>query len=150
MFATPAFAQAAAQTGGPNDLLMNIIPFAAIFVIMYFFIMRPQQRRAKQHREMVAALRRGDTVVTSGGMIGKIARVTDDELFVDLAENVRVRVLRNSITEVRGKTEPASADADDKSDGAPRAGRKPRPAKGQRSEKTPAAEPDPAELDKPD
>ena len=109
MFVTPAFAQAAPGAGGGGDLLLTLMPFIAIFAIMYFLIIRPQRQKMKAHDEMVKALRRGDTIVTSGGLIGKIARVVDDnEIQVDLAESVRVRLLRTSILEVRTKGEPAN------------------------------------------
>ncbi len=108
MFVTPAYAQAAPGMGGGGDLLLTLMPFIAIFAIMYFLIIRPQRQKMKAHDEMVKALRRGDTIVTSGGLIGKIARVVDDnEIQVDLAENVRIRLLRTSILEVRTKGEPA-------------------------------------------
>ena len=113
MFVTPAFAQTAVG-GGPAAFLQGIVPFVLVFVILYFLVLRPQQKRVKQHRDMIAALRRGDTVVTGGGLIGKIARVDNDEVLVDLAENVRVRVLRSTISEVRSKTEPVPADTAEK------------------------------------
>jgi len=106
MLITPAYAQGAGAAGGP-DLLMSILPFVLIFVIMYFLIIRPQRQRMKQHQEMVNNLRRGDTVVTGGGLIGKISKVVDDgEVQVELAEGLKVRVVRSMITEVRSKTEP--------------------------------------------
>ncbi|HEU0220587.1 MAG TPA: preprotein translocase subunit YajC [Paracoccaceae bacterium] len=92
--------------------LEAIIPFILIFVIMYFLIIRPQQKKVKEHRAMVAALRRGDQVVTQGGLIGKISRVKDDnELEVEIADGVKVRVVRHTITQVLSKTEPATGDA---------------------------------------
>lgn len=95
-----------AQAGG-SDMLISLLPFVLIFVIMYFLILRPQQQRAKQHREMVSALRRGDTVVTSGGLVGKISKVVDDaEIELQLADGVRVRQLRAMVAEVRAKGEP--------------------------------------------
>src|SRR6185312_50915 len=78
MFITPAFAQAAANGGGQSSVLFSLLPFVLIFVVMYFLVMRPQQQRAKAHREMVKNVRRGDTVITSGGLIGKVAKVVDD------------------------------------------------------------------------
>ena len=106
MFITPAFAQ-----GGPaggSDMLFQVAPFILIFVIMYFLILRPQQKRAKDHQTLVSQLRRGDTVVTSGGLVGKITKVVDDnEVEVQIADNVRVRQLRQMVTEVRAKGEPA-------------------------------------------
>ena len=103
MFITPAYAQSAAGSG---DFLIQILPFLLIFVIMYFLIIRPQQRRLKDHREMVAALRRGDTVVTGGGLIGKVTKADDDELQVELAPGMKVKVIRSTITEVRSKNQP--------------------------------------------
>jgi len=78
-----------------------------MFVIFYFLLIRPQQQRAKQHREMVNNIRRGDTVVTSGGIIGKVTRVKDDnEIEVEIAENTRVRVVKATVADVRSKGEP--------------------------------------------
>ncbi|WP_421723501.1 preprotein translocase subunit YajC [Bauldia sp.] len=105
MLISPAYAQAGGAGGG--DLIFSLLPFILIFVIMYFLIIRPQRQRQKRHQEMVANLRRGDTIVTSGGLIGKVAKVVDDsELQIDLAENVRVRLSRGMVAEVRSKSEP--------------------------------------------
>ena len=107
MFITPAYAQAAGPAGA-SGFLIQILPFVAIFAIMYFLIIRPQRQRMKQHQEMVANLRRGDTIVTAGGIIGKISKVVDDaEVQVELSEGLKVRVVRSMITEVRSKSEPA-------------------------------------------
>ncbi len=106
MLITPAYAQSAGAMG--PGFLIQILPFVAIFAIMYFLIIRPQRQRMKQHREMVANLRRGDTIVTTGGLIGKVAKVVDDsELQVELSEGIKVRVVRSMIQEVRSKSEPA-------------------------------------------
>jgi preprotein translocase subunit YajC len=87
--------------------LLSLLPFVAIFAIMYFLILRPQQQRAKQHQEMVKAVRRGDVVVTNGGLVGKVTKVVDDDqVEVEIAEGVRVRQLRGMLTDVRSKTEP--------------------------------------------
>jgi preprotein translocase subunit YajC len=95
-----------AQAGG-SDMLISLLPFVLIFVIMYFLILRPQQKRVKQHQEMVSSLRRGDTVVTSGGLVGKITKVVDDaEVELQLADGVRVRQMRAMVSEVRTKGEP--------------------------------------------
>ncbi len=103
---TPAYAQAAGTPGGV-DFVMQMAPFAIILVIMYFLILRPQQKRAKTHSEMIANVRRGDTIVTSGGLVAKVTKVTDDpEIEVELAPNVRVRLIRTMITDVRTKGEP--------------------------------------------
>jgi preprotein translocase subunit YajC len=112
MLITPAFAQGAAATPGAMDLIYQLLPFVLVFVIMYLLILRPQQRRLKVHQEMIKNLRRGDTVVTSGGIIGKISRVVDDaEVLVEIADNVRVRVSRSMVTEVRAKGEPVREEA---------------------------------------
>ena len=98
----------ASAAPGASSLLINILPLILIFAVFWLLLIRPQQKRMKEHREMVANLRRGDVVVTGGGMIGKIVKLQDQEVTVELAENVRVRVLRGTITEVRSKTEPAN------------------------------------------
>lgn len=108
MFATPAYAQAAA-TGGAASTLIGIAPFVLIFGIMYLLMIRPQQKKMKEHRSMIDALRRGDQVVTSGGLIGKVVKVGDTELEVELAPNVKVRVVRGTITQVLSKSAPAEA-----------------------------------------
>jgi preprotein translocase subunit YajC len=105
MFITEAFAQGAGGGGGAN-LLVQFLPIILIFVIMYFLILRPQRMKARAHQEMVANLRRGDTVVTSGGLIGKVAKVDESELHVDLAEGIRVKIVRGMVSEVRAKGEP--------------------------------------------
>ena len=113
MLITPAFAQAAAG-GDANSMLMSLLPFALIFVIMYFLILRPQQKKVKDHAELVKNIRRGDTVVTSGGIIGKVTKVDDQELQVEIAEGVRIKIVRSTVSEVRGKgegTTPAKAKA---------------------------------------
>ena len=105
MIATPAFAQAA---GGAGGALGSFIPLILIFAIMYFLLIRPQQKKQKEHAAMVAALRRGDQVITQGGLIGKVTTVKDDnELEVELAEGVKVRVVQSTIATVVNKTEPA-------------------------------------------
>jgi preprotein translocase subunit YajC len=88
----------------------QFIPLILIFAIMYFLLIRPQQTKLKQHQVMVAALRRGDQVVTQGGMIGKVSKVKDDtEVEVEIADGVKVRVVRSTIAQVLNKTEPADA-----------------------------------------
>ena len=111
MLITPAYAQAAA-TGGDGGLLMSLLPFAMIFVIMYFLILRPQQKRVKAHQELVKNVRRGDTVVTNGGLVGRVTKVVDDnEIEVEVSEGVRIRQIRGMIAEVRAKGEPVKDDA---------------------------------------
>jgi preprotein translocase subunit YajC len=105
MFITPAYAQGAAPGG---DMVLQLLPFVLIFVIMYFLILRPQQKRAKQHQDLVKNLRRGDTVITSGGLIGKVTKlVDDDQVEVEIADGVRVRQMRAMVSDVRAKGEPA-------------------------------------------
>lgn len=105
MLITPAYAQAAG--GGSSDMIMSLLPFVLIFVIMYFLILRPQQKRVKQHAELVKNVRRGDTIITSGGLIGKVTKVLDDEqVEVEVADGVRVRQVRGMISDVRAKGEP--------------------------------------------
>jgi preprotein translocase subunit YajC len=110
-FIADAFAQAAAPAGpsGFDAVLQTIAPLLLLIPIFYFLLIRPQQRRAKAHQDMINALRKGDMVVTSGGFIGKIKGVAEDELRLELAPNVEVRVQRGAITEVRNKGEPAPA-----------------------------------------
>jgi len=110
MLISPAYAQGA--PGGGSDMLISLLPFILIFVIMYFLILRPQQKRVKQHQEMVKNLRRGDTVVTSGGLVGKVTKLVDDDhIEVEVAEGVRVRQMRGMISDVRAKGEPVKDEA---------------------------------------
>ena len=107
MFITPAFAQAAGA-GDTNSMLMSLLPFALIFVIMYFLILRPQQKKVKDHNELVKNIRRGDTVITTGGLVGKVTKVVDDDqVEIEIADGVRVRQMRQMISIVRAKGEPA-------------------------------------------
>jgi len=106
MFITPAFAQGT-SIGGDGGMLFQLLPFVLIFVIMYFLILRPQQKRVKAHAEMVKNVRRGDTVVTSGGLVGKVTKVVDDDqIEVEISDNVRVRQMRSMVADVRAKGEP--------------------------------------------
>ena len=105
MFVTPAYAQAA---GGAGGAAFQILPLILIFGIMYFLLIRPQQKKAKEHRAMVDGLRRGDQVVTQGGLIGKVVKVKEDgEIEVEIADGVKVRVVQATIATVVSKTEPA-------------------------------------------
>ena len=93
-------------------MLMSLLPFILIFVIMYFLILRPQQKRVKQHSEMVKNVRRGDTVVTNGGLIGKVTKVIDDDqIEIEIADDVRIRQLRGMLSDVRAKGEPVKDEA---------------------------------------
>ncbi len=106
---TPAFAQATGA-GGSTDILMSLVPFVLIFVIMWFLIIRPQQRRVKTHQEMIRNVRRGDTVVTSGGIVAKVSKVIDDaEIEAEIAEGVRIRLVKAMIQDVRSKGEPVKS-----------------------------------------
>ena len=103
---SPAFAQEA--PAGPSLLSSLLFP-VALLVIFYFLLIRPQQRRQKQHRDMVDGVSRGDTIVTSGGLIAKVTKVADAELTVELADGIRVRVVKGMIADVRGKGQPVAA-----------------------------------------
>jgi preprotein translocase subunit YajC len=107
LIAAPAFAGAAVPAG--PSIITQLLFFLPLILIFYFLLIRPQQQRAKKHAEMVAAIKRGDTVVTSGGLIGKVNKVSDTEISLDLADNVRVRVIKQMIIEVRNKAEPVPA-----------------------------------------
>ena len=90
--------------------IVNFAPFIAIFVLFYFLLIRPQQKRAKEHAALIAAVKRGDTVVLSSGMIGKVTRVENEEAMVEIAQGVNVRVVKALITEVRNRTAIAAND----------------------------------------
>ncbi|KGJ04171.1 protein translocase subunit yajC [Paracoccus halophilus] len=108
MFVTPAYAQAAGGAS-PQSMISTFAMFGLIFVIMYFLMIRPQQKRVKEHRAMVEALKKGDEVVTQGGLVGKVTSVRDTELEVEIAPGVKVRVIRSTITGVVNRTQPAAA-----------------------------------------
>ena len=113
MLITPAYAQFGfGGATGSGDMLVQFMPLILIIVIMYFLILRPQQRKVKLHQDMVKALRRGDTVVTNGGLVGKVTKVVDDDqIEVEISDGVRVRQMRSMITEVRAKGEPVKEEA---------------------------------------
>ena len=105
MSLTPVYAQAA----GGADLLSSFFPIILLIIIFWFFIFRPQQKRAKAHQEMLGAVRRGDTIVTTGGLVGKVTKVTEDaDLQVEIATGVKVKVVRTMIADVRSKPEPVN------------------------------------------
>jgi len=107
MWVTPAYAQSLG--GGGGEIVQMILPFALIFVIMYFLVLRPQRQTAKRREEMLKAIRRGDTVITNGGIIGKVTKVVDDsEVELQIADGVKVRAMRSLIAEVRVKAEPVA------------------------------------------
>lgn len=114
MFISEAYAQAAGASAGGLESLQQFLPLVLIFVVFYFLLLRPQQKKMKAHREMVSQLRRGDRVLTQGGIIGQINKViSDTEVSVEIADGVRVRVIRSAISEVLAKTEPVSGAAKD-------------------------------------
>jgi preprotein translocase subunit YajC len=107
MWVTPAYAQSIG--GGGGEIVQMLLPFALIFVIMYFLILRPQRQQTKRREEMLKAIRRGDTVVMNGGIVGKVTKVVDDtEVELQIAEGVKVRAMRSLIAEVRTKAEPVA------------------------------------------
>jgi preprotein translocase subunit YajC len=95
-------------TGGPQDLLIQLAPLLLLFVLFYFMLIRPQQKRMKEHQAMIAGVKRGDTVVLPSGVIGKVVRVEDAEVGVEVAQGVTVKVVKGMITEVRAKGAPAN------------------------------------------
>lgn len=104
MFVTPAYAQIAPFG---DNAFVTLIPFVLIIVMMYFLILRPQQKRMREHQDLVKNLRRGDTVVTSGGLVGKVTKVVgDEEIEVEIADGVRVRQVRSMVSGVRTRGEP--------------------------------------------
>lgn len=101
--AIPAMAQAAGTPALGNAILEQMLFIVPLGLLFYFLVIRPQNRQRRQHQAMLDSVRRGDTIVTSGGLIGKVTKVTDDELVIELAENVRVRIVRRMVVDVRGK-----------------------------------------------
>lgn len=109
MFVTPAYAQAAGGGAFGPDMLMSILPFVLIFVVMYFLIIRPQRNQMKKRGEMLNNLRRNDTVITGGGIVAKVTKVIDDsEVEVEIADGIKIRVLRSTIGDVRTRGEPVA------------------------------------------
>ena len=107
MLISPAYAQAGGAPGG--DMFIQLMPLLLIFVVFWFFLIRPQQKKAKDHREMVSNVRRGDQVVTGGGMMGKVTKVIDETTVqVELAENVRVKVISSTLADVLSKGAPVA------------------------------------------
>ena len=110
MLISTAYAQAGGAPGG--DMFIQLMPLLLIFVVFWFFLIRPQQKKAKDHREMVANVRRGDQVVTGGGMLGKVTKVVDETTVqVELAENVRVKVISSTLSNVLSKGAPVAGDS---------------------------------------
>jgi preprotein translocase subunit YajC len=119
-FISDAYAQAAAGAGGASSLFGTFLPMLAIIPVFYFLLIRPQQKKAKEHRALISAVKRGDRVVTIGGMLGTVTKVIDNnEIQLEIAEGVRVRLLRSSVSDVVNRSEPAKLQdnsADKKSD----------------------------------
>ena len=112
MYIPQFLAQTSGTTPGAGDMIGFMVPMVAVAAVFYFFMIRPQQTKAKEHQNMLTKVTRGDTVVTNGGLIGKVVRVTDEnELLVEVGENVKVRVLRQGLADVRSKGEPMKAEA---------------------------------------
>lgn len=111
MFATPAHAQAAAAgaAGGTSAFLIQIVPLLLLFVIFWFLIIRPQQQRAKAHKAMIDAIKKGDDVVTGGGLVGRVVKVTDTEVELELAPTVKVRAVKGTLSSVTPRGAPAAA-----------------------------------------
>ena len=108
MLISPAYAQGAGLMD--QSALVQFLPLVLIFIVFYFLLIRPQQKKQKDHRTMLDALRRGDRVVTGGGILGTVSKVTSpEEVEVDIASGVRVKVLRSTITSVLAKPDPAAA-----------------------------------------
>ncbi|MDB5683789.1 MAG: protein translocase subunit yajC [Sphingomonas bacterium] len=111
MFASPAYAQAAgAAAPGGAAIFMQMAPLVLIFVVFYFLLIRPQQKRMKEHRATIESVKKGDTVVTGGGLIGRVTRVDETEVEVEVATGVKVRVVKSTLTDIRpaGGTKPAN------------------------------------------
>ena len=108
MFASPSYAQTGAAPGG-MDFIIQLVPLILIFVIFYFFLIRPQQQKAKSHKAMLDGLRRGDQIITAGGLHAKITRLNkDDEVEAEIAPNVKIRLVKGTIAALVSKTEPAN------------------------------------------
>jgi len=112
LFITPAYAQAAGAPAGAGDFIGMVLPLVLIMGVFYFLLIRPQQKKMKEHQAMLKKVGKGDTVITSGGLIGKVVKVVDDnELQVEIGENIKVRVMRSGIADVRAKGEPVKTEA---------------------------------------
>jgi preprotein translocase subunit YajC len=114
MWSSSAFAQTTGGAAAGPAAYMQILPLLALLVIFYFFLIRPQQKRAKDHAAMINSVKRGDTVVTGGGMVGKVTRVEDTEVEVELAPNVKVKVIKATLTDIRNRTGTPANDVEKK------------------------------------
>ena len=100
--------QAGPAPGGATQILLGLAPWLAVFAIFWFMVIRPQQRRVAEHKAQIAAVQKGDEVITGGGIRGRVTRVMDDEAEVEIAPNVRIRVVKSTLTAVLGKSAPAN------------------------------------------
>jgi preprotein translocase subunit YajC len=117
MLISEAFAQtAAAPAAGGMDSLQSLLPLVLIFVLFYFLLIRPQQKKMKEHKQALSQIRRGDKVVTGGGIVGQVVKVQDGEVTVEIADNVKVKVIQDTITAILSKTEPVAKSANDGDD----------------------------------
>lgn len=113
MFISEAWAQAATGapgTGGLLDQFGMFVPMVLVFVVFWFLLIRPQQKKAKEHKAMVQALKRGDRVVTNGGIYGQVSHVADDHLMVEIADGVKIKIMRDAVAAIPGKPEPVKKD----------------------------------------
>ncbi|MBL9036338.1 MAG: preprotein translocase subunit YajC [Rhodospirillaceae bacterium] len=110
MFISEAWAQAAGGAAGGTDMLVSLAPMVLIFIVFWFLLIRPQQKKAKEHRAMVAALKRGDRIVTNGGIFGQVSHVADDHLMVEIAEGVKIKIARDAVAAIPSKPEPVKKD----------------------------------------
>jgi preprotein translocase subunit YajC len=101
MFATPAFASTGAASAGGSGILFQMAPLLLIFVIFYFLLIRPQQQRVKQHQALIGAVKKNDIAITGGGILGKVTKVEDNEVELEIASGVRIRVVKSMISDVR-------------------------------------------------
>jgi preprotein translocase subunit YajC len=109
MFASPAYASAGAAPGGAAGFLISAAPLILIFVIFYFLLIRPQQRRLKQHQGLIGAVKKNDIAVTGGGVVGKVMRVDENEVELEIAQGVRIKVVKSMLSDVRPHgTKPAN------------------------------------------
>ncbi len=116
MLISTAYAQGAPGATATSDIFIQFMPFVLIIVIMYFLVIRPQQQRLKTHQQLIANVRRGDTVVTSGGIIGKVVKVLEgDEILLEIAEDVRIKVVKSMLADVRSKTDVVGPESKGKS-----------------------------------
>jgi preprotein translocase subunit YajC len=111
MFISEAWAQAAGDAaGGAQSMLVTVAPMVLIFIVFWFLLIRPQQKKAKEHRAMVGALKRGDRVVTNGGIYGQVSHVADDHLMVEIADGVKIKIVRDAVAAIPSKAEPVKKD----------------------------------------